>query len=80
MRKDSSVGIATRLRAGQPRNRGSIPDRGKTFLLLSTATKPALKPTQPPMQRIMGPISLGVQRLGSEADHSSPCSAEFKYG
>jgi hypothetical protein len=28
---DSSVGIVTRLQAGQPRNRGSIPSTGKRF-------------------------------------------------
>jgi hypothetical protein len=33
---------------------------------------------QPPMQWVPGAISPGVKRLGSEADHSLPISAEIK--
>jgi hypothetical protein len=35
-------------------------------------------PTQPPIQRVPGAISLGVKRPGREADHSPPSNAEFK--
>jgi hypothetical protein len=34
-RRDSSVGVETRLRAGRPRSRGSIPVRGKLFFFVS---------------------------------------------
>jgi len=35
-------------------------------------------PTQPPIQRIPGALSLGVKRPVREADHSLPFSAEVK--
>jgi hypothetical protein len=38
----------------------------------------ALGPTQPPIQWVLGALSLGVKRPGHEADHSPPSSAEFK--
>jgi hypothetical protein len=41
-RRDSSVGIATRLRAGRPRNMGSIPIRVQEIFLFSIAFIPAL--------------------------------------
>jgi hypothetical protein len=37
-----------------------------------------LGPTQPPIQRVPGALSLVVNWLGHEADHSSPSSAEVK--
>jgi len=36
----------------------------------------ALRNTQPPTQWVAGALSLGVKRLGREADHSAPPSAE----
>jgi hypothetical protein len=45
---------------------------------LSTASRTALGPTQPPIQWVPGAISLGVKRPGREADHSPPSSAEVK--
>jgi hypothetical protein len=42
---------------------GSFPGRGKIFLF-STASRPALGPTQPP-----GALSLRIKRQGREADH-----------
>jgi hypothetical protein len=48
--RDSSVGTATRLRAGRPRSQGSIPDRGKTFsLLYNIQTGPGAHPASYPM-------------------------------
>jgi hypothetical protein len=41
-------------------------------------SRTALGPTQPPIQCVPGALSLGVKRLGREADHSSPSSAEVK--
>jgi hypothetical protein len=74
--RDSSVGIATGLGLD---DRGSIPSRGKIFLI-STASRPALGPTQSPIQWILGAISLGEKRPGSEADYSFPSSVEDKNG
>jgi hypothetical protein len=39
-------------------------------------SRPALGPTQPPIQWVPGALSLGVKRPEREADHSSPTSAE----
>jgi hypothetical protein len=47
---------------------------------ISTASRPALVPTQPSVQWVPGALSLGVKQLGREADHSSPSSAEVKNG
>jgi hypothetical protein len=52
---------------------GSIPCRGFT-----TVSRPALGPTQPPIKWVPGALSVGVKRLGREADHSPPSSAEVK--
>jgi hypothetical protein len=35
-------------------------------------------PTQPPNQRVPGALSLGIKRLGHEADHLPPFSVEVK--
>jgi hypothetical protein len=43
-----------------------------------TASRKALGPTQPPIQWVPWALSLGVKRLGREADHSPPSSAEVK--
>jgi hypothetical protein len=42
------------------------------------ASRPVLGPNRPPIQWVPEALSLGVKRLGREADHSSPASAEFK--
>jgi hypothetical protein len=49
----------------------------KNFLF-STASRPALGPTQPPIQWVQGALSSGVKQQGREADHSPPTSAEVK--
>jgi hypothetical protein len=69
---DSSVGIATKLRAGRP---GLDSRQGQEIFLYITASKPALGPTQPPIQWVQG-----VKLLGHEADLSPPSSAEDKNG
>jgi hypothetical protein len=38
----------------------------------------ALRTTQPPIQRVLGDLSLGVKQPDREADHSFPSSAEVK--
>jgi hypothetical protein len=41
-------------------------------------SRPALEPTQPPIQWVLGALSLEIKRPGREADHSPPSSAEVK--
>jgi hypothetical protein len=48
------------------------------IFLLTTASRPALGPTQHPMQWVPAALSLGVKRPGREADHLPPSSAEVK--
>jgi hypothetical protein len=52
--------------------------RGLGIFLFTTSSRTALVPTQPPIQWVPGALSLRVKRLGFEADHSPPSSAEFK--
>jgi hypothetical protein len=52
--------------------------RGLGIFLFTTASRMALRPTQLPIQREIGVISLGVKEPGRETDHSSPSSAEIK--
>jgi hypothetical protein len=42
--------------------RGSIPDRGRGFFPLTSASRPALGPTQPHVHWVLGALSLGVKR------------------
>jgi hypothetical protein len=56
---------------------GSKSGMGKIFVF-STASKPALEPTQPYDQWVPETISPGVKRPGREADHSPPSSAKVK--
>jgi hypothetical protein len=48
------------------------------IFLFSSASRTALGPIQPPIQRVPGAHSLGVKRPGRESDHSPPSSAEVK--
>jgi hypothetical protein len=52
--------------------------RGLGISLFTTASRTALGPTQPPIQWVPGALSLGVKRMGREADHLPPSSAEAK--
>jgi hypothetical protein len=45
---------------------------------LSGGSRPALGPTQPPIQWVPGALSFGVKGSGREAGHSPPYSAEVK--
>jgi hypothetical protein len=60
--------------AGRP---GFGSQQWKIFLI-STASRPTLGPTQPPIQWIPENLSLGIKRQGCEADHSPPSSAEVE--
>jgi hypothetical protein len=44
--------------------------QGQEIYLFSTASRPALGPTQPPKQWVPGALSLGVKRQRIEADHT----------
>jgi hypothetical protein len=52
--------------------------RGLGIFPFTTASRTALRPTQPPIQWVSGALSLGVKRPGSEADYSPPSSTEVK--
>jgi hypothetical protein len=52
-----------------------LDDRGSKF---TTASRPALGPTQPHIQWVKEALSLRVKRSGREADHSPPSSVEVK--
>jgi hypothetical protein len=48
------------------------------IFLFTTASRTAVRPTQPPIQWVPEALSLGVKRLWREPDHSPPSSAEVK--
>jgi hypothetical protein len=77
--QDSVVGIATgcKLDARGVRVLALSPSGAKNFLF-SMWSRPALGPTQPPIQWVPGVLSPGVKRPWREADHSPPTSAEVK--
>jgi hypothetical protein len=55
---------------------GFLPPRqGQEICLFSTASRPAMGPTQPAIQWVPGALSPGVKR---QADQSPPCSAVAK--
>jgi hypothetical protein len=52
---------------------------GANIFPLSSVSRPALEPTQPPVQWVPGVRSPGVKtRSGRDADHSPPSSAEVE--
>jgi hypothetical protein len=59
-------------------DRGLESRQGLGIFLFTTAFRPALGPTQPPIQCVPGVLFLGIKHLGREADHSTPSSAEVK--
>jgi hypothetical protein len=50
------------------------------IFLFSTASGPALGPTQSPIQWVPGALSWEVERLGRKADHSPLSDAKVKSG
>jgi hypothetical protein len=48
------------------------------ILLFTTAFRPALEPTQPPVQWVTGALSLGLRQPGRETDHSPSSTPEVK--
>jgi hypothetical protein len=62
-----------------------IGDRGSGWIaggaevcLFSSASKPALEPTQPPIRWVPEALSSGVKQLGRDSNYPSPSSAEVK--
>jgi hypothetical protein len=47
-------------------------------ILFTIMSRMALGPTQPPIQWVLGTLSLGVKQPECEADHSPPSNAEVK--
>jgi hypothetical protein len=70
---DSSVCLASGLRVERSRSRGSSVVRGKK--LFSITCRPALGPTEPPIQWVPAAIFLAVRRLECEANYSIASSA-----
>jgi hypothetical protein len=64
-------------RAGRP---GFNSRQGQEIFLYSTASRPALGLTQPPVQWMPGALSPGVKLPGREADPSPPSNTEVKNG
>jgi hypothetical protein len=67
--------VVTRLRVGQL---GFDSQEGQEIFLLATASRPALRATQPPIQWVLRVLSLGIKWTGYEADHTPPSSAKVK--
>jgi hypothetical protein len=59
-------------------NQGFESREGLGIVSFTTVSRPALEPTQPPIQWVPGALSLGVKRPECEADHSPPSSDEVK--
>jgi hypothetical protein len=59
-------------------DRGFENQQGLGIFLFTTESRPALEPTEPPIQWLPGALSLVVKRPGREADHSPPSSVELK--
>jgi hypothetical protein len=72
--QDSLVGIATGYGLDDRVVGVRVPVGSRIF---STSSGPALGSTQPPIEWVPGPLSPGIKRPGSEADHSPPTSAEL---
>jgi hypothetical protein len=52
--------------------------KGQEVFLFSTASRPALRSIEPPIQCVLVDLYTGVKRQGREVDHSPPSSAEIK--
>jgi hypothetical protein len=59
-------------------DQGFKSQQGLGIFLFTTASTPALGPTQPPIQWVPGALSLGLKPPAREADHSPTSSTEVK--
>jgi hypothetical protein len=75
--RDSSVCIALGYGLDERGSRVRFPAGAGNFSL-HHRSRMALGPIQPPIKWVPGFFSLRVKRLGREADHSPPSSAEVK--
>jgi hypothetical protein len=57
-------------------DRGFESPQGLGIFLFTAASRPAMGPTQPPIQWVPGALSLGLKLPGREADNSPRSSAE----
>jgi hypothetical protein len=73
--RDSSAGIGLGYGMG---DRKFESRQGVKISVCTTASRKALGPTQPPIQRVPETLSLVAKRPEREADHSSPSSAEVE--
>jgi hypothetical protein len=67
-----------RLATGWSTKMSEFESRGRKYFHVSMSSRPALGPTQPPMQWVPGALSPGVKRPRREADHSPPTSTNAK--
>jgi hypothetical protein len=68
------------LLVGCLRNCSIISNGGPRDFSLFQVSRPALGPTQLPVEWVVGPVTLGMKWLGCIANHSPPFSAKFKNG
>jgi hypothetical protein len=73
--RKNSVGIANRLRVEQP---GFDFWQRQEIFLFSMESRPALKPTQSPIQWVLWALSPEIKQQWRDIEHSTPSSAEVK--
>jgi hypothetical protein len=59
-------------------DQGFDSQQGLGIFLFTTASRPVLGPTQPPIQWVPAALSLGLNRPGRESDHSATSSGVVK--
>jgi hypothetical protein len=52
--------------------------QGMGIFLFTIVSRPTLGPKKPPTQWVPGALTLGLKRLGREADHSPPSTIDVK--
>jgi hypothetical protein len=75
-----ALGVAQSVYRGATPGRPEFDSRQCTIFFSSTVSRPALGPTQPPIQWVPGALSPGLKWQEREADRSLPSNAEVKNG